>query len=95
MRMLQAFEGLPINVGILGKGNGSMPQPLRDQIEAGACGLKLHEDWGTTPAVIDTSLTVADEYDIPGPAARLATLLVALKETGLLDWAIAKIKGVK
>src|SRR5271165_2938248 len=64
MRMLQAFEGLPINVGVMGKGNGSLPKPLRKQVEAGACGLKLHEDWGTTPAVIDTSLTVADEYDI-------------------------------
>ena len=56
MRMLQAFEGLPINVGVMGKGNGSLPKPLDDMIEAGACGLKLHEDWGTTLTVIDTAL---------------------------------------
>jgi len=53
MRMLQAFEGLPINVGILGKGNGSLRKPLHDMVEAGACGLKLHEDWGTTLQAID------------------------------------------
>jgi urease subunit alpha len=88
MRMLQAFEGLPINVGILGKGNGSMAKPLRDQIEAGACGLKLHEDWGTTPAVIDTSLAVADEYDI-----QIAIHTDTLNESGFIDDSIAAIKG--
>jgi urease subunit alpha len=88
MRMLQAFEGLPINVGILGKGNGSMPKPLRDQIEAGACGLKLHEDWGTTPAVIDTSLTVADEYDI-----QIAIHTDTLNESGFLADSVAAMKG--
>jgi urease subunit alpha len=88
MRMLQAFEGLPINVGLLGKGNGSMPKPLRDQIEAGACGLKLHEDWGTTPAVIDTSLSVADEYDI-----QIAIHTDTLNECGFIDDSIAAIKG--
>ena len=88
MRMLQAFEGLPINVGILGKGNGSVAKPLRDQIEAGACGLKLHEDWGTTPAVIDTSLTVADEYDI-----QIAIHTDTLNESGFLADSIAAIKG--
>jgi len=88
MRMLQAFEGLPINVGILGKGNGSLPKPLRDQIEAGACGLKLHEDWGTTPAVIDTSLTVADEYDI-----QIAIHTDTLNESGFLADSVAAING--
>src|SRR5579862_3531826 len=63
-RMLQAAEGFPINLGFLGKGNGSLPKALEQQIKAGACGLKLHEDWGTTPATIDTCLNVADEYDI-------------------------------
>src|SRR5208283_3727082 len=88
MRMLQAFEGLPINVGVMGKGNGSLPKPLRKQIEAGACGLKLHEDWGTTPAVIDTSLTVADEYDI-----QIAIHTDTLNESGFLADSIAAIKG--
>ena len=88
MRMLQAFEGLPINVGVLGKGNGSLPKPLRKQIEAGACGLKLHEDWGTTPAVIDTSLKVADEYDI-----QIAIHTDTLNESGFLADSIDAIKG--
>ncbi len=88
MRMLQAFEGLPINVGILGKGNGSLAKPLRDQIEAGACGLKLHEDWGTTPAVIDTSLSVADEYDI-----QIAIHTDTLNESGFLADSVAAMKG--
>jgi urease subunit alpha len=88
MRMLQAFEGLPINVGILGKGNGSIAKPLADQIEAGACGLKLHEDWGTTPSVIDTSLTVADEYDI-----QIAIHTDTLNESGFLADSVAAMKG--
>ena len=88
MRMLQAFEGLPINVGLLGKGNGSVPKPLCDQIEAGACGLKLHEDWGTTPAVIDTSLSVADEYDI-----QIAIHTDTLNESGFLADSVAAMKG--
>ncbi|QDV32605.1 urease subunit alpha [Tautonia plasticadhaerens] len=88
MRMLQAFEGLPINVGILGKGNGSLPRPLDDQIEAGACGLKLHEDWGTTPAVIDTSLSVADRYDI-----QIAIHTDTLNESGFLADSVAAMKG--
>src|SRR5208337_1509125 len=88
MRMLQAFEGLPINVGILGKGNSSLPKLLIDQVEAGACGLKLHEDWGTTPSVIDTSLTVADEYDI-----QIAIHTDTLNESGFIDDSIAAIKG--
>jgi urease subunit alpha len=88
MRMLQAFEGLPINVGLLGKGNSSVAKPLRDQVVAGACGLKLHEDWGTTPAVIDTSLTVADEYDI-----QIAIHTDTLNESGFLADSIAAMKG--
>ncbi|KEF42045.1 MAG: urease subunit alpha [Cyanobium sp. CACIAM 14] len=63
-RMLQAAEGLPINLGFFGKGNASTPEALEEQIRAGACGLKLHEDWGTTPAAIDCCLTVADRFDV-------------------------------
>ncbi|MBN9519960.1 urease subunit alpha [bacterium] len=88
MRMLQAFEGLPINVGILGKGNASLARPLVEMIEAGACGLKLHEDWGTTLSVIDTSLTVADEYDI-----QVAIHTDTLNECGFLADTIAAMKG--
>ncbi|KAI7201146.1 Urease, partial [Hortaea werneckii] len=62
--MLQATDGLPVNVGITGKGNDSDPVPLREQSEAGVCGLKLHEDWGSTPAAIDACLSVCDEHDI-------------------------------
>jgi len=88
MRMLQAFEGLPINVGIMGKGNSSLPGPLVEQVKAGACALKLHEDWGTTLSVIDTSLTVADEYDI-----QVAIHTDTLNECGFLDDTIAALKG--
>lgn len=63
-QMLQAFDDLPVNVGITGKGNDSFKEPLKEQAEAGVCGLKLHEDWGTTPAAIDSCLSVCDEYDI-------------------------------
>jgi urease subunit alpha len=63
-RMLEAAEAWPMNFGFLGKGNASTPLPLAEQVEAGACGLKLHEDWGTTPAAIDTCLKVADQYDV-------------------------------
>jgi len=62
--MLQAAEAFPMNLGFLGKGNVSLPDPAREQVEAGAIGLKLHEDWGTTPAAIDNCLTVADEMDV-------------------------------
>jgi urease subunit alpha len=88
MRMLQAFEGLPINVGLLGKGNSSLHKPLRDMIEAGACGLKLHEDWGTTLQVIETSLEVADEYDI-----QVAIHTDTLNECGFLADTIKAIKN--
>ncbi|WP_327351406.1 urease subunit alpha [Streptomyces sp. NBC_01304] len=63
-RMFEAVEDMPVNTGLLGKGNSSLPGALVEQIEAGACGLKVHEDWGTTPAALDCALTVADEYDI-------------------------------
>jgi urease subunit alpha len=63
-RMLQAAEGLPVNLGFYGKGNASTPEALEEQIRAGACGLKLHEDWGTTPAAIDCCLSVADRLDV-------------------------------
>src|SRR3982750_2673920 len=62
-KMLEAADGFPMNLGFLGKGNCATTNPLKEQIEAGACGLKIHEDWGSTPAVIDASLKVADEYD--------------------------------
>ena len=63
-QILQASDSLPLNFGITGKGNDSEPEPLREQIEAGVCGLKLHEDWGTTPKAIDTCLSVCDEHDV-------------------------------
>ena len=88
MRMLQAFEGLPINVGVMGKGNSSLPGPLVDMIKAGACALKLHEDWGTTLSVIDTSLGVADDYDV-----QVAIHTDTLNECGFLDDTIKAFKG--
>lgn len=87
-RMLQAVEGLPINVGLYGKGNCSTLPPLREQVEAGACGLKDHEDWGATPAVIDASLRVADEYDV-----QVAIHTDTLNEAGFLADTIAAIDG--
>jgi urease subunit alpha len=86
--MLQAFEGLPINVGVLGKGNSSLPKPLIEMIKAGACGLKLHEDWGTTLSVIDTSLAVADDYDV-----QVAIHTDTLNECGFIDDTIQAMKG--
>lgn len=87
-RMLEAVEGLPINWGLLGKGNSSRPEALREQIEAGACGLKDHEDWGTTPAVIDCSLRVADEYDV-----QVAIHTDTLNESGFLEDTVSAIDG--
>ena len=63
-RMLQAADAFPMNIGFTGKGNASLPEPLIEQVKAGAIGLKLHEDWGTTPASIDNCLNVADQYDL-------------------------------
>ena len=65
-RMLQAAEGLPMNLGFFGKGNATLPTALVEQVRAGACALKLHEDWGTTPAAIDTCLSVADDHGRAG-----------------------------
>jgi urease subunit alpha len=87
-RMLQAAEAYPMNLGFLGKGNGSLPQPLREQIEAGAIGLKLHEDWGTTPAAIDCCLGVAEEYDI-----QVAIHTDTLNEAGFVEDSIAAFRG--
>src|SRR3989440_3056862 len=87
-RMLQAAEGLPINLGFLGKGNSSLTRPLEEQIRAGACGLKLHEDWGTTPAVIDACLRVADKLDI-----QVAIHTDTLNESGFVEDTIAAIAG--
>jgi urease subunit alpha len=87
-RMLQAAEAYPMNLGFLGKGNGSMPQPLREQVEAGAIGLKLHEDWGSTPAAIDCCLGVADEYDI-----QVAIHTDTLNEAGFVEDSIAAFRG--
>ena len=87
-RMLQAAEHFPMNLGFLGKGNASAKEPLIEQIEAGAIGLKLHEDWGTTSAAIDTSLTVADEYDI-----QIAIHTDTLNEAGFVEDTIKAIGG--
>jgi urease subunit alpha len=87
-RMLQAAEGLPINLGFLGKGNGSLPAALEEQIRAGACGLKLHEDWGTTPAAIDCCLAVADRFDV-----QVAIHTDTLNESGFVEDTIAAIRG--
>jgi urease subunit alpha len=87
-RMIEAAEGLPINFGFLGKGNASRPEPLVEQILAGAIGLKLHEDWGTTPATIDTALSVADELDV-----QVAIHTDTLNESGFVEDTIAAFKG--
>jgi urease subunit alpha len=86
-RMLQAADGYPINLGFLGKGNASQPEPLREQIAAGALGLKLHEDWGTTPAAIDNCLSVADETD-----TQVAIHTDTLNEAGFVEASIAAFK---
>ncbi|MGZ3675209.1 MAG: urease subunit alpha, partial [Ktedonobacterales bacterium] len=85
-RMLQAADAWPINVGFLGKGNGSAPEPLAEQIRAGACGLKLHEDWGTTPAAIDACLGVADAFDV-----QVAIHTDTINEAGFVETTISAI----
>ncbi len=87
-RMLEAADSLPMNLGFLGKGNVSLPEPLREQVAAGAIGLKLHEDWGTTPAAIDNCLTVADELDV-----QVAIHTDTLNESGFLEDTLAAMKG--
>lgn len=87
-KMLQAVDDLPMNIGFLGKGNASLPQALHEQIEAGAMGLKLHEDWGTTPAAIDCCLTVAEEHDV-----QVAIHTDTLNESGFVEDTLAAFKG--
>jgi len=87
-RMLEAAEGLPVNFGFLGKGNATRAEALVEQIEAGAIGLKLHEDWGTTPAAIDTALTVADQHDV-----QIAIHTDTLNESGFVEDTLAAFKG--
>jgi len=87
-RMLQATDVLPMNIGLLGKGSASVPEPLIEQIKAGAIGFKLHEDWGATPASIDNCLTVADQYDVV-----VAIHADTLNESGFVESTIAAFKG--
>jgi urease subunit alpha len=87
-RMIEAADAFPMNIGFLGKGNCSSPEPLREQIRAGAIGLKLHEDWGTTPAAIDCCLGVADEFDV-----QVAIHTDTLNEAGFLEATLAAFKG--
>ncbi|HWZ56753.1 MAG TPA: urease subunit alpha [Verrucomicrobiae bacterium] len=87
-RMLESADGFPVNLGFLGKGNCSSPAPLREQIEAGAIGLKLHEDWGTTPAAIDHALSVAEEYDV-----QVAIHTDTINEAGYVQDSIRAFKG--
>jgi len=87
-RMLQAADAFTMNLGFLGKGNASLPLPLDEQIEAGAMGLKLHEDWGTTPAAIDNCLSVAERYDV-----QVAIHTDTLNESGFVEDTVAAFKG--
>jgi len=87
-RMMESLEDLPLNFGLLGKGNDSLQSSLIEQIEAGACGLKLHEDWGSTPATIDSALKVADKTD-----TQVAIHTDTLNECGFVDETIAAISG--
>ena len=87
-RMLQALDALPMNFGLLGKGNASQPEALEEQIAAGVMGLKLHEDWGTTPAAIDCCLSVAEKYDI-----QVAIHTDTLNESGFVEDTLAAFKG--
>ncbi len=87
-RMLEAVEGLPMNIGFLGKGNASLPAALEEQVAAGAIGLKLHEDWGTTPAAIDNCLGVAEAFDV-----QVAIHTDTLNESGFVEHTLAAMKG--
>ena len=87
-RMLQAAEAWPVNFGFLAKGNSAAEAPLNEQIEAGACGLKLHEDWGTTPATIDAALKAADRHDV-----QVAIHTDTINEAGFLETTVAAIAG--
>ncbi|WAC42913.1 urease subunit alpha [Pseudomonas sp. SL4(2022)] len=87
-RMLQAADAFPMNMGFTGKGNASLPEPLIEQVKAGAIGLKLHEDWGTTPAAIDNCLSVADQYDV-----QVAIHTDTLNESGFVETTLGAFKG--
>ena len=87
-KMLQSTDDMPMNLGFLGKGNASQPEALEEQLEAGVCGLKLHEDWGTTPASIDCCLSVAEKYDV-----QVAIHTDTLNESGFVDDTIGAFKG--
>ncbi|MBO6781765.1 MAG: urease subunit alpha [Alphaproteobacteria bacterium] len=87
-RMLQAAEAFPVNLGFFGKGNATRPAGLVEQVDAGVCGLKLHEDWGTTPAAIDTCLSVAEEHDV-----QVAIHTDTLNESGFVENTVAAFKG--
>jgi urease subunit alpha len=87
-RMLEATAELPVNIGLLGKGNSSRPEALAEQLDNGACGLKVHEDWGATPAALDCALAVADDYDV-----QVALHADTLNESGYLADTIAAIDG--
>jgi urease subunit alpha len=88
LRMLEAADAFPMNLGFLGKGNASLHEPLREQVRHGAIGLKLHEDWGTTPAAIDACLSVADEMDV-----QVAIHTDTLNESGFVETTIKAFKG--
>ena len=87
-RMLQAADAFPMNLGFMGKGNASLPAALEEQVRAGAMGLKLHEDWGTTPAAIDNCLNVAENFDI-----QVAIHTDTLNESGFVESSLAAMKG--
>ncbi|MEM6487546.1 MAG: urease subunit alpha, partial [Pseudomonadota bacterium] len=87
-RMLQAMDGVPVNIGLSGKGNASQPAALEEMVKAGACALKLHEDWGTTPSAIDTCLQVADDWDV-----QVMIHTDTLNESGFVENTVAAIAG--
>ncbi|MCT7377614.1 urease subunit alpha [Chelativorans salis] len=87
-RMIQSFDAFPMNIGLAGKGNASLPAPLLEMVKGGACALKLHEDWGTTPAAIDNCLSVADDYDV-----QVMIHTDTLNESGFVENTIAAFKG--
>ncbi|HEY7689824.1 MAG TPA: urease subunit alpha, partial [Dongiaceae bacterium] len=87
-RMIEAADALPMNLGFMGKGNTALPAGLEEQIVGGACGLKLHEDWGTTPAAIDNALAVADKHDV-----QVAIHTDTLNESGFVEVTIAAFRG--
>src|SRR5690606_34859092 len=87
-RLIQSFDGMAMNFGVFGKGNASLPGALEEMVLAGACGLKLHEDWGTTPAAIDSCLSVADRFDV-----QVAIHTDTLNEAGFVEDTVAAFKG--